>query len=149
MADSIEKLKSGIEQWKTCVDMANKNSEKRNSANALFVTINSGLIAAISVVGNTRTFMLAFVGVFICWEWKKLLRSYAELNCVKYEIINKIEEDLPYKPFSDEWAMLQERGYVGLCSVEGMIPWVFIALYLYSIISELHTFMVSKFICGA
>lgn len=57
MADSIEKLKSGIEQWKTCVDMANKNSEKRNSANALFVTINSGLIAAISVVGNT----------ILCW----------------------------------------------------------------------------------
>ena len=30
-----------LEQWKTCVDMANNNTEKRSSANSIFITINA------------------------------------------------------------------------------------------------------------
>ena len=30
-----------LEQWKTCVEMANSNTDKRNNANNLFITINT------------------------------------------------------------------------------------------------------------
>ena len=29
-----------LEQWKTCVEQANCNTEKRNNSNGLFITLN-------------------------------------------------------------------------------------------------------------
>lgn len=33
-----------LEQWKTCVEMANSNTEKRNTSNNVFITINSAIL---------------------------------------------------------------------------------------------------------
>lgn len=52
---SIDKIKFGdayesvvLEQWKTCVEMANYNSEKRNNSNNIFMTINVAILAVLS-----------------------------------------------------------------------------------------------------
>ena len=37
-----------LEQWKTCVEMANSNTEKRANTNNIFITINAALLAVIS-----------------------------------------------------------------------------------------------------
>lgn len=144
-----DKVRCGLEQWKTCVEMANKNSEKRNSTNSLFVTINSGLIAAISMGTGTKTVLLAIVGCLICFEWKILLKSYYQLNSAKYKIINNIEKDLPYKPFAEEWAVLKQMKYSGLCSLEKVLPMSFGLLYAYVVVVNAHDYIYDRFVCGS
>ena len=39
-----------LAQWQTCVDMANATSQRRDSMNNLFATLNIALIAATSIV---------------------------------------------------------------------------------------------------
>ncbi len=144
-----DKVCCGIEQWKTCVEMANKNSEKRNSMNSLFVTINSALIAAISMRTGTKTTILAIVGCLICFEWKILLKSYYQLNSAKCKIINDIERDLPYKPFTEEWKILKRMKYSGLCSLEKVVPMSFVLLYVFVIITNAHAYVYDRFVCGS
>ena len=43
-----------LEQRKTCVEQANCNTEKRNNSNGLFITINTGLFAAITFTGTIK-----------------------------------------------------------------------------------------------
>lgn len=37
-----------LEQWKTCVEMANSNTEKRTNSNNIFISINAALLAVVS-----------------------------------------------------------------------------------------------------
>lgn len=119
-----------IEQWKTCVDTANGITEKRNSANSIFITVNTALFAVITFSLDYRSILLSAVGIFICTLWLKLLYNYRRLNEVKYEIINEIEELLPLAPFKAEWYRLHSRkNYTGLTKIERSLPIVFIVLY--------------------
>lgn len=119
-----------VEQWKTCVDAANTITEKRNTANSIFITINTALFTVISFSLNYRSMLLSAVGVLICILWHRLLNNYKLLNEAKYSIINEIEEMLPLRPFTTEWQRLQcQDKYTGLTNVEKAIPIVFIVLY--------------------
>ena len=87
-----------LEQWKTCVEMANCNSEKRNTMNTLYIIINSALIAVISFAWENKSIFLSIVGIFVCLLWLGALKSYKQLSVVKYDIIQKIENKLPLAP---------------------------------------------------
>ncbi len=119
-----------IEQWKTCVETANGITEKRNTANSIFITVNTALFAVITFSLEYRSILLSAVGIFICVLWLRLLNNYRILNEVKYDIINEMEELLPLSPFKTEWARLQKGGkYTGLTKLEKALPIVFIVLY--------------------
>ena len=47
-----------LAQWQTCVEMANAVSERRDTMNNLFVTLNLAIIAAISFMWDTKTLAL-------------------------------------------------------------------------------------------
>ena len=48
-----------LEQWKTCVEMANSNIEKRNNANSLFITFNAALFAVITFAWDYKSIFLS------------------------------------------------------------------------------------------
>lgn len=139
---SIDKSKYGetydldiLEQWKTCVEMANCNSEKRNNSNNIFITINVAILAVISFSLDCKSLMLSVAGICICFLWIYTLNSYSKLSTVKYDIINEIEKELPLAPFSHEWEKLNDKNkYIKLTSIEKLIVILFIVLYLISII---------------
>lgn len=130
-----------LEQWKTCVEMANANTEKRNTANNVFITINSAILAVVTFSLEYKSILLSVIGVVICTLWMKSIKSYTQLSKVKYDIINKMEEYLPMQPHTCEWQELQKDKYVGLTRIEKILPIVFIILFagsiLYPIIKEL------------
>lgn len=142
MLESIKKEEYGdgynssvMEQWKTCVEQANSNTEKRNNSNGLFITINTGLFAVITFTGDNKSFLLSVVGIVICILWLNMIRSYQQLSRVKYDIVNEIEAKLPLAPFTHEWEKLKlEHNYVGLTKIEKAIPRVFLFLYVVAII---------------
>ena len=129
-----------LEQWKTCVEMANANTEKRNTANNVFITINSAILAVVTFSLDYKSILLSIIGVVICILWMKTIKSYTQLSRVKYDIINEMEKYLPMQPHIYEWQKLQKDKYVGLTKIEKLLPIVFIILFsgaiLYPIIKE-------------
>ena len=124
-----------LEQWKTCVEAADGISEKRNNANGLFITINTALCAVITFTLENKSMFLAIIGIIICLLWRATIKSYKELNAVKYEIINSMEAYLPISPYSIEWKKLKENSkHKELTTIEKCIPWIFIAIYAISIL---------------
>jgi len=124
-----------LEQWKTCVDMANANTEKRTNSNNIFITINAALLAVISFSMDYKSIVLSIVGIAVSVIWLYSIESYKKLSSVKYHIVNEIENLLPLKPYTYEWDILKkENKYVGLTKIEKILPWLFIVLYTISIL---------------
>lgn len=127
-----------LEQWKTCVEMANSNTEKRANSNNIFITINAALLAVISFSLDEKSIMLSAVGLVICISWLFSINNYKKLSSVKYNIVNEIEKKLPLMPFSHEWEELtKKKKYIGLTQIEKVLPWLFIILYGVSILLPL------------
>ena len=122
-----------LEQWKTCVDMANSNTEKRNTANNVYITINAAILALVTFKLDYKNLLLSTVGILICVLWIKSIQSYRKLSKVKYEIVNEIEKKLPLKPFTCEWEELKKSGYIDLTKIEFVLPKAFIVLFAFSI----------------
>ena len=124
-----------FEQYKLYVEMADRISQRRGFANILFLTLNTGVLAALSTIveksagmANQGIQLVALIGlVFSCIAWRSLIRSYRQLNTAKYKIIGAYERMLPSSPyFNAEWNALGEgvdrTKYTPLTVVESYLP---------------------------
>ena len=124
-----------LEQWKTCVEMANSNAEKRISSNNVFITLNSALLAIISFSLDYKSILLSVVGIVLCILWKKSIDNYRRLGKMKYLIIDEMEKKLPFTPFLCEWKELKNNPkYSTLTKTEIYMPRIFIALFSLAIL---------------
>jgi hypothetical protein len=126
-----------IEQYKIYLSGIEKNSDRRNSANKYFLSINTALITILGLTFQFGSYdgrvfvriMVALAGIILSIIFFFLIRAYKQLNTGKFEIIHKIEEDLPCSPYKDEWVVLEEgknwKTYFPFSHVELLIPWVF------------------------
>lgn len=78
-----------LEQWKTCVEMANSNTEKRTNSNNIFITINAALLAVMSFSLDYKSIILSVVGIAVCVVWLYSIESYKKLSSVKYHNENE------------------------------------------------------------
>lgn len=120
-----------LAQWQTCVDMANAASQRRDSMNNLFATLNIALIAATSIVWDLKSIIMAIGGMILCVVWLCFVKYFRQLNEAKFAVINALEEKLPAQPFADEWEILKKckRRTEGT-KLERILPIAFIALYI-------------------
>ncbi|MGV9848009.1 RipA family octameric membrane protein [Streptomyces sp. NPDC003442] len=126
-----------LEQYKICLEMADRVSARRGVANSFFLTINIALIGYLGSSGagiyQTSSWSLyATLAALIaqCTVWFFLIRSYRMLNAAKYAVIAQIEERLPVRPFSHgEWDALTKRSgpkrHISLSSLEQAMPPLF------------------------
>lgn len=143
-----------LELYKLSVEMADRVSARRATANAFFLTVNTALVALIGLnpqFGDSwllpTSVCLAGCAVSFCW-WL-LLRNYRRLNEAKFAVINRIEEKhFPVQPFQEEWHLQKDsqgdllerhkRKHLGkirmalreLGTVERFVPLVFGGLYV-------------------
>ena len=94
--------------WQTCVEMANAVSQRRDTMNNLFVTLNIAVIAAISWMWDIKTAFLCAAGLVICVVWLLYINNFKRLNSAKFKIINELEQKMGVSPFKDEWDVLQK-----------------------------------------
>ena len=129
-----------MEQYKLYVEMADRISQRRGTANTFFLTFNTAIIGALAgfFKGVPPLIMLAFfmAAILFCVAWALLIRSYRNLNSAKFKVIGLIEKRLPSSPYwSAEWKALGEgrdyRKYIPLSVVETVVPIGFVAIYLY------------------
>ncbi|OBV29822.1 hypothetical protein BKN38_04615 [Helicobacter sp. CLO-3] len=121
-----------LEQYKLAVTMADKVSDRRGITNNFFIALNS----AIASVGSlTKEYVLIFiVGILFCFLWLSILKSYKRLNKVKFDIINKLENDLPINLMQHEWKLLNKNNHEIFSYYESYIPIIFILVYVSCII---------------
>jgi hypothetical protein len=143
-APAPEPSNAVLDLYKLAVEMADRVSARRATANAFFLTVQTALVAVLGIATPTlhhapwwTALAVALAGVILSASWWLQLRSYRDLNRAKFSVINAIENDLPVKVFTDEWASLKRdpisrwRGrYAELGTVERVVPGVFAALYL-------------------
>lgn len=135
------------------VEMADRVSARRATANSFFLALQTGLATALglfAVRANARgeevdpdKFVLALAavaGIILAAAWWLLLRTYRKLNHAKFSVINRIEEKyFEVRPFVEEWALLKREDpvkrrwrdrYTELGFVEQAVPVAFAGLYL-------------------
>lgn len=131
MINGTERQDSLLSQWQTCVEMANAVSERRDTMNNLFVTLNLAIVAAISFIWDGKTIVLLISGIAVCVVWILFIRNFRELNKAKFEIITKIEQQLPVSAFSAEWQTIKKsRKYIEGTKLEKAMPIAFCVLYI-------------------
>ena len=126
-----DKLNQKIDIYKTYVETAQKISEQRCKINNVFMTFNIGLIGLQSFVSVT---ILVLFAIFINFVWISHIKTYKILNEAKFQVINIIENDLPYSPFKDEYEILKNNQNYLCTSNERKIPIILIIFYLIGLI---------------
>ena len=104
-----DKTEIVLAQWQTCVEMANSVSQRRDTMNSIFVTLNLAIVAAISINWDVKSLFILVAGIVFSVIWLLFIRNYKLLNTEKFNVINDIEKKLPVKPFNDEWKRLEKN----------------------------------------
>lgn len=139
LIESERSLAILLEQYKLYVELTDKISERRQSANAFFLSLNSILVTGLTIfltqVGGAQTncvwILIAIVtGIVACATWRRLIRSYGELNAGRFQVIHLLESRLPARLFDFEWEILEQgKRYKPFTRTEVNVPLVFIAMY--------------------
>lgn len=138
-----------FEQYKLAVEMADRHSARRATANAFFATLNAVLLTAIGMLREPQTAhapptvanqfapaLGVFAGILLCVVWFFMLRTYRHLSSVKWDVILAMEKSLPYAVFDEEWRRLphvaerRRDRYLALTKIEQVVPWLFLATYV-------------------
>jgi len=143
-----------LELYKVYNGSTENVSQKRQNTNSFFLSLNTGIIAILGFLLNKDTpsylkylyLLMPIVGILSGIFWLKLVISYRQLNSGKYKTLSKIEEKLPFAPFSEEWEILgkgnDHRKYHPLTNIEKGIPITFIAIFSSLFIYLLLVFLV-------
>lgn len=132
-----------LDQYKLCVEMADRVSARRNLTNTFFLSLNSAVVAVVAAVSGSTlgdaSILPLLAGLVIllaqCTAWLVMVRSYRQLNAAKYAVIGAFEERLPAFAYSRaEWGALGEgrdwRKYLPLTQVEQWVPVTFAVAYI-------------------
>ena len=112
--------------WQTCIEMANGVSQRRDTMNNLFVTLNIAVIAAVSWMWDVKTVFLCVAGLVICVVWLLYINNFKRLNAAKFRVIYDLEERLGVTPFKDEWDILKKtKRYLEGTKLERILPIAF------------------------
>ena len=130
-----------LEQYQLAVEMADRVSARRATANGFFLTVQTILLAVMAIKDLDRDWVAAG-GLVLAAAWWLLLRSYRDLSKAKWEVIQAMERQLPLQPFTDEWLPLKQDKvkwwrprYAEQGFVERLVPAVFGLLFLVIMIS--------------
>ena len=134
-----------LEQYKLYVEMTDKVSERRQSANNYLLTVNSILISIFGILSgfgtdvepHTWVYFIPIAGLLVSITWATLIRSYSQLNSGKFKVIHWMESQLPVSMYDTEWRILEKgRGkrYLPFTYVEKFVPWIFSLIYILLIV---------------
>ncbi|MER7765843.1 hypothetical protein [Kitasatospora sp. NPDC096140] len=134
-----------LELYKLAVEMADRVSARRGTANTFFLSVQTALVTLIGF-GIPRLSespwwvptAVALAGITLSVAWWMQLRSYRDLNAAKFKVINALEDELAARIYTDEWDTLRNasrRGrwhkhYTELGTTERAVPVVFAAAHL-------------------
>ncbi len=150
-----------FEQYKLYVEMADRVSERRSTANNFFLAANTLLISVFgAVVGEGALSddstgmwfpLFALSGLAFSIAWFYIVASYRQLNSGKFKVIHEIEKNLPLALYKAEWIALGEgrdpKLYRPLTHIEKYAPLTFGLIYFIILLIIIYLNFVKPF-CG-
>ncbi len=127
-----------FEQYKLYVQSAENVSARRVTSNRYLLTLNAALIALYGLQSagfgqGYWTLLIPVIGIPVSLLWHWIIKSHADLNRVKFDVIHQLEQHLPAAMYKYEW-QLAEKGqgktYRAVTRIEGWIPILFAVLHV-------------------
>lgn len=132
-----------LELYKLHAELADRVSQRRDSANRLFAGLLTGLVVftgALSRFGSEKVpifvilLVIGLIGISLSAAWFVIIQSYKQLNSNKFRVLHDMEKKLPYAFFTDEWDPESEgkksNRYWKLTTVERLLPSIFLVLFI-------------------
>ena len=127
-----------LEQYKVYVQSAENVSARRIASSNYMLTINAALVALYGLQSASFgqgywTLLIPIVGIPACWLWYSIIKSHADLNRIKFNLIHELEQHLPAALYEHEWGLAEEgrgKAYRAVTTIERWIPILFGALHV-------------------
>ena len=132
-----------LEIYKLHADLADRVSQRRIEASKIFVSALLGILALLGLalrfgVGDVPVqavfSVTGILGIALTISWLGVIHSHKQLNCEKFRVLHKLEEQLPFQFFKDEWdpdnTGSKSNAYWKLTDVEKLMPLVFLLLFV-------------------
>src|SRR5918995_6847152 len=87
MTEENKSTQQYLELYKLAVEMADRVSARRATANAFFLTVSTALLAFVSSGSLNMLWLVALAGIALSGTWWILLKSYRGLNAAKFGVI--------------------------------------------------------------
>jgi hypothetical protein len=126
-----------VDQYKIYVEMADRISTRRATANSYFLSINSAILAFVGYLAGkdqeSYLWIISIAGITLTVFWRAMIRSYRDLNTAKWLVVHQIERRLPISPYDAEWDAMGEgknpKLYRPITHIEMNVPLVFTGLH--------------------
>ena len=137
-----------VEIYKFQAQLTNSVSNRRTTTNRFYIVVMSGLILIFSTFLQNKEklptellnivsieqliVILGVLGVSLSWIWCISINSYLRVNSRKYEALKKLENELEYQFFKNEWEFLaddeKEKTYWQRSRIELTLPSLFFSV---------------------
>jgi hypothetical protein len=126
------------DQYKLMFQSSEKISEQRIRNNNFYLTYNTIISTIIfSLIEfkmiSIESYLLMGILLILCLSnfiWVLNLKYYRNLNEAKFKIINRMENKLPVKLFTEEWDILEKKKHVAISKMEQLIPIILIFFFI-------------------
>ncbi len=138
-----------LEQYKLYAELTDRMGERRQTVNSFFLSINSALIAFLSISSILSTsqsskilnYIIPLAGALLSFTWYMFIKSYRILASSKFQVLLEIEKMLPISPYHTEWEILEKgeksSNYLQFTLIESIVPWAFFIIYCIIIIIQI------------
>ena len=122
-----------LEQYKLYVQSAEHVSARRVAASRYLLTLNTALVAlyGFQYVGLGQSYwavLISVIGILFSLLWFLIIKSHANLNRIKFDVIHQFEQHLPAAMYQYEWRLAeggQGKSYRAVTTFEKWIPILF------------------------
>ena len=140
--------KVSVEQYKAYLQTSEDVVARRQTVSNFYITVNATIISILStivtfinllgknysmVITVASCYLVSILGLILCFNWRRLVYSYGQLNAAKMKVIAAIEKSLPYNIYDVEWKVQNDRlgkkKYVSFTKIEKLIPTLFGLIY--------------------
>lgn len=139
-----------LEQYRIAVSSADNVSARREGSNKYYLSVNS-ILAGVALYNGDSSGLsewvvigLSIFGIVVSVVWWFALADYRALNSAKFNLIHKMEKDLPFAFFTEEWKLLKKgedfKAYNKLSRVERTLPAIFGVVYIVLIVAMICSF---------
>jgi hypothetical protein len=127
-----------LDQYKMYVEMADRISQRRTTANSYFLSVNTAILAFVGYLTSKDSveflWLLAVAGGTLTILWYSIIIAYRNLNTAKWSVVHEIEKRLPISPYDAEWEAVargtNSKLYRPISEIEKGVPFVFFVLHL-------------------
>ena len=127
-----------LEQYKLYVQSAENVSARRVASNRYLLALNAALIALYGVQSANFgqgywTLPIPAIGMSVSLLWYLIIKSHADLNRIKFNVIHDLEQHLPTAMYKHEWHLAEEghgKTYRAVTTIERCIPILFAVLHV-------------------